>query len=469
MVQPFGDDPYLNGYYAPFGAEMEAPDLVIEGALPEGLAGTFYRNGPNPQFPPHPEDRYHVFDGDGMVFAVKLGGGKASVRNRWVRTPKFEAERAAGKRLFGVFGNPRFNDPSVNPMLYSTGNTHIWPHGDKIYALMEGCPPIAMDPDTLETLGSETFGGAAAGPFTAHPKTCPESGDMHAFGYGAKGPGSTAIRYNVVDKAGRPKHTTFLDQPYASMMHDFLLTDRFVVFPVMPVVIDFARAMSGGPMAAWEGQRATMFGIMPRGGSADELRWIESDPKFMFHSANAYEAGEDIVIDVAGSSRAPLMPGVDGSLPRHEDTRFTMKRWTVPRGNGPVREEALDDLDVQFPRIDDRRQGRAYRSIYVNGTARPTAGREDGFDTLARIDAAGGGRDQFDAGEGAYLGEPVFVPRGDAGDDDGWLLSMKWDSRRNESALLVMDAAHLADGPVATIHMPARVPGGFHCHWRGAP
>ena len=199
MVGPFGNDPALNGYYAPFHAELDAPDLVVEGSLPAGLAGTFYRNGPDPQFPPHADDRYHVFDGDGMVFAVRIAHGKASLKNRWVRTPKFLAERAAGKRLFGVFGNPRFNEAEANPMDYSTANTHIWPHGDKLYALMEGCPPMAMDPESLETLGSETFGGAAAGPFTAHPKTCPHTGDMHAFGYSAKGPASTAIRYNIID------------------------------------------------------------------------------------------------------------------------------------------------------------------------------------------------------------------------------------------------------------------------------
>lgn len=467
MVASFGTDPALNGYYKPFSGEIDAPDLVVHGTLPEGLAGTFYRNGPNPQFPPHPDDRYHVFDGDGMIFAITIGGGNASMKNRWVRTTKFLAERAAGRRLFGVFGNPRFNDPSVNPMEYSIANTHIWPHGDKIYGLMEGCPPVAMDPVTLETLGSETFAGAVTGPFTAHPKTCPETGDMHAFGYSAKGPGSTAIRYNIIDAAGRPKHTTFFDQPYASMMHDFMMTDHHVIFPVMPVVIDMARAMSGKPMAAWENGRPTMFGIMPKGGTAADLRWVETDSKFMFHSANSYEVGDDIVIDVAGSSRAPLMPDVDGKLPGHDETRFAMRRWIV--GKSGVTEATLDPLDVQFPRIDDRRQGKAYRAIYANGTARPTAGRLDGFDSLIRIDPETGARDMYDAGDGAYFGEPVFVPcPGGSGETDGWILALKWDSHRNESALLVMDAAHLADGPVATIEMPARVPGGFHCHWRSA-
>ncbi len=463
MVTSFGTDPALNGYYAPFHAEMDAPDLVIEGTLPAGLHGSFYRNGPDPQFPPHEQDRYHVFDGDGMVFAIHIAGGKASMKNRWVRTSKFNAERVAGKRLFGVFGNPRFNDPSVSPMDYSTANTHIWPHGGKLYGLMEGCPPVAMDPDTLETLGSETFGGAVTGPFTAHPKICPDTGDMHAFGYSAKGPGSTAVRYNIIDSQGRPKHTTFLDQPYASMMHDFMMTENYVIFPVMPVVIDMGRAMSGKPMAAWEGDRPTMFGIMPKGGTAENLRWVESDPLFMFHSANAFERDGDIVIDVAGSKRAPLMPDVNGAMPSHAETRFAMRRWVV--GKSAVTEETIDGMDVQFPRIDDRRQGREYRAIYANGTVRPTAGRVDGFDMLVRIDPETGARDGFDAGDGAYLGEPVFVADG-TGETEGWLLSLRWDSVRNESALLVMDAGHLGDGPVAVVRMPSRVPGGFHCHWR---
>ncbi len=465
MVAPFGPDPYMNGYYAPFLAELDAPDLVIEGTLPEGLAGTFYRNGPNPAFPIRDGDRYHVFDGDGMIYAIKLGGGRATMKNRWVQTEKLKAERAAGKRLFGVFGNPRFTDPSVNFTDYNIANTHIWPHAGRLFALMEGCPPVEVDPESLATLGSESFGGAVSGPFTAHPKTDPDTGDLHAFGYSAKGPGSTAVRYNIIDANGRAKHTTFIDQPYPSMMHDFLMTDRHVVFPVMPVVLDMARAMSGKPMAAWENGRATSFGIMPKGGTAADLRWVESDPRFMFHSSNSFEVGDDIVIDVAGAARAPLMPDADGNLPRHEDTRFTMKRWIVsPSG---VREEVIDVLDMQFPRIDDRRQGKAYGATWINCTTRPTAGRLDGFETLARIDMNGGARDSYDGGDGAYFGEPVFVPNG-AGETDGWLLALRWDSVKNESALLVMDAGHLADGPVATVRMPARVPGGFHCHWRGA-
>ena len=459
------DDPFMTGYYEPVDHELTVDDLAVTGTIPDGLSGSFYRNGPNPVYAPHPQDRYHVFDGDGMIYAVHLGGGRAAMRNRWVRTPKFTAEQAAGKRLFGVFGNPRFNDPAANYADYNTANTHIWPHGGKLYALMEGCPPVELDPDSLATLGSETFGGAAAGPFTAHPKTDPDSGELHAFGYSAKGPGSTAIRYNVIGRDGSALHTSFVEQPYSSMMHDFLLTEHAVVFPCLPVTLDLQRAMAGKPMAAWDSSRGAAFGVMPRGGGA--VRWVDSDPRFMFHSANSYEAGGDIVIDVAGSLRAPLMPDADGTLPHHSETRFTLKRWIVG-ASGSVSEAAIDDLDIQFPRIDDRVQGRRYRYAFVNGTARPSAGRIDGFDRLARIDVQAGTRVDWHGGDGAYIGEPVFVPRpGGSAEGDGWLLALRWDSLANVSDLLILDAAQLADGPVATVRMPERVPGGFHCHWRG--
>jgi carotenoid cleavage dioxygenase len=471
MSLPFPDNPYLKGYYRPFGAEMDAPDLVIEGKIPEGLEGTFYRNGPDPAHPPHPDDRYHVFDGDGMIYAIRLSGGRASMRNRYVRTRKYELERAAGKRLFGVFGNPRFNDPSVSPMEYNTANTHIWPHGDALYALMEGCPPTALDPDTLETRGYETFENTVTGPFTAHPKTDPADGAMHAFGYSAKGPGSTAIRYNIIDAQGRPRHTAWVDQPYASMMHDFALTQRHIVFPCLPVVISMERAMTGKPMAAWETDRPSVFGVMAKGSDGADIRWIETDPTFMFHIANSFDDGDDVVVDVAGSKRAPLMPAADGSLPDPQETRFTLKRWRIGRSHngmgGTFREEQIDDLDLQFPRIDDRMQGSRYARAFVNGTARPTAGRLDGFDSIATIHLESGHRDEFSFGDGAYCGEPVFVPSGSS-EGEGWLLNLVWDAHANESILAITDARHVSAGPVARIRMPARVPGGFHCHWRSA-
>ncbi len=467
MPAPFPDHPYLTGYAAPFGAELDAPDLVIKGRLPEDLVGTFYRNGPDPQFPPHPDDAYHPFDGDGMVYAFKIGGGRAALRNRWVRTPKFVAERAAGRRLYGVFGNPRFNDPQADPDGYDTANTHIWPHAGRLFALMEGRPPTELDPETLETLGYETFSGAAAGPFTAHPKLDPKTGELFAFGWSAEGFGSTALRYNIVSPDGRSASSQWLDQPYCSMMHDMALTEHFVVFPCLPLTISVERAMSGGPPTAWDDDKPAFFGVMPRYGDAGETRWIEADPRFAYHVANAYERGGELIIDVAGSKKAPLMPDTKGRPPAWDDARMTLTRWIVPLDGGAVRQESLDDMSQQFPRIDDRATGREHAYVYFNGASDPAGARLDGFDSINVFDLKRGQR-QSHTVKGSFFGEPVFVPRDGGAEGDGYLLAIEWRPESHVSALVVLDARAVEDGPVAELIAPARIPAGFHCHWRGA-
>ncbi|MGD1955800.1 MAG: carotenoid oxygenase family protein [Sphingomonadales bacterium] len=471
MAQAFPDDPYLSGFWAPFGAEIDAPDLVVEGELPDSLNGTFFRNGPDPAYAPKPGNKYHVFDGDGMIYALHLENGKASLKNRWVKTDKLKLEQEAGRRLFGVFGNPAFNDPTVNPMQYNTANTHIWPHAGKLYALMEGCPPIEIDPENLETVGSETYGGAVAGPFTAHPKNDYETGEMFAFGYAAKGPASTDIRYNVVDKDRNISKTEWLSQPYASMMHDFFLTENYVIFPCLPVTLDLMRAMQGGPMAAWDDTKFAAFGVRPRYGSGEDVKWIEVDPTFMFHCANAYEADGKLHVEVAGTKRAPLMPSADGSPPPVMDARQLLTRWTMGTDGetSDFKETVLGDLDMQFPRIDDRLTGRPYDYVYTNVASPGESGRTDGFDNYARYDIRDGSIDVYVPEEKTVFGEGVFVPRSpDAPGNDGHVLVFGWNKERNVSDFYVFSADDIGGGPVAKVNIPFRVPGGFHCSWMDA-
>ena len=468
MVQPFPDHPYLTGYYRPFRAELDAEDLVIEGALPDGLSGVFYRNGPDPRYAPKEGDKYHPFDGDGMVYAIRLENGSASLRNRWVRTRKFSLERAAGRRLFGVCANPRFNDPSVSFMDYNTANTHIWPHGGRLFALMEGCLPEELDPDTLATLGPQSFDGAIQGPFTAHPKTDPDSGALYSFGYQAKGPFTPDVRYNIQDAAGRVIHSAHFQQPYASMMHDFMVTGSRVAFPCLPLSMDMQRAMQGKPPTAWEPEKPACFGVMAKEGDGSGLRWVETDPTFTYHFANAYDDGDAVMADAVMSRAAPLMPNADGSPPDPAAWTMRLGRWTIPtNSSGSFREEILDDMELQFPRIDDRRMGKTYRYVFANGSSKPMAGRSEGFDTILRFDLKRGKRDAYHAGEHAHCGEPIFAPRpGSSTEGDGWLLCLVWYPQANRSALLVFDAMNLSVGPQASVQAPARSPGGFHCHWR---
>ena len=181
MSQPFPLNPFFSGNYAPISFEADAFDLPLRGDLPKELAGTLYRNGPNPQFAPR-DANHHWFIGDGMIHAFHIADGRVSYRNRWVRTPKWELENKAHRALFGSWGNPATTDPSVQGKDGGVANTNIVWHGGKLFALEEGHRPFSLDPTTLAAQGYWDFQGAFSGArFTAHPKIDPETGELIFF------------------------------------------------------------------------------------------------------------------------------------------------------------------------------------------------------------------------------------------------------------------------------------------------
>lgn len=271
MPKPFPQDSMLQENFAPVMAECDAPDLVVvEGEIPKDLAGTLYRNGPNPMFPPL-ANKHHWFLGEGMIHALHVEDGRVSYRNRWVRTEQYEAQRKAGRRLVDTaFGGG--NLPEAEGIKRNVANTNIVFHGGKLLALDEGNQPVALDADTLDTKGSWTFGGKYQGPMTAHPKIDPKTGEMMFFGYMAAGPGSPDISYTVVNAVGEVTRTDMFKAPYASMVHDFITTDEHVIFPIFPATIDVDRIMKGGPTIAWDPDAGSRIGIMARNASVETIR-----------------------------------------------------------------------------------------------------------------------------------------------------------------------------------------------------
>lgn len=475
MSKPFPDNPLLRGNFAPVMAECEAPDLVVvEGELPAGLNGTLYRNGPNPMFPPL-GSRHHWFLGEGMVHAIHVEDGRASYRNRWVRTEQYVAQRKAGRRLLGTgFGEGAA--PGGEGIRNNVANTNIVWHGGKLLALDEGNSPVAMDGDTLETRGTWTFDGKYQGPMTAHPKIDPRTGEMLFFGYMAAGPGSPDISYQVVDASGRLARSEMFKAPYASMVHDFITTDEHVIFPIFPATIDVERIMKGGPVIAWDPSAGTRIGIMARDASVDTIRWFEGDPCYVYHPMNAYtqrEGGKTRVIaDVMKYIRVPLFPDADGSKAdlTLADAPSMLVRWTfdLDGNSNSYREEPLTDMGGEFPRLDERFAGLSYRHGFYAGNRRPPAPGKP-FDTLVHIDLATGRRREWEPGAGKYVMEPVFVPRSVAAPEgDGWLVTLVYDEARNLSDFVVLDTGDIAKGPLARVELPARVPFGFHGNWRNA-
>jgi carotenoid cleavage dioxygenase-like enzyme len=451
--------PYLSGNFAPVRSEDDF-DLEVTGEFPSDLKGAFYRNGPNPQF--EPRGHYHWFAGDGMIHAFFVDGGKVAYRNRYIRTPKWELEHAAGKALFGGF-DPRAADPSVMGKDSGTANTNIVWHADRLLALVEANKPFELDPESLESRGYvESYKGRV----TAHPKIDPETGEMTWFGYSVgPAPFSKTMSYGVTDAKGLVKRRDNFEAPFSSMVHDFLVTRRHALFPILPLTGNLERAMRGGPAYAWEPDKGAHVGVMARNAGVETMRWFTTEACYVFHPMNAWEEGDTIFADVMEYPAAPLFPNADGSTPKPASARLV--RWTfdLAGASDTIKREALDDLPGEFPRFDERRAGLNYRHGWFAGRA---DGREVGpFDAIAHVDLKTGSRATYRFAAGDAPGEPVFVPRSaDAPEGDGWVVAVVYRGAEDRSDFVVFDTGAIEAGPIGIAKLPRRVPFGFHGNWR---
>ena len=421
---------------APIPFEADAPILKISGELPRELNGTLYRNGPNPQFE---APGAHWFVGDGMLHAFHLENGRASYRNRWVRTPKWLAEHDAGRALFGGFGRKLAEAPS-NLTDGGVANTNILFHAGRLLALEEAHLPTEIEPGTLETRGYCNYGGGIAGPFTAHPKIDPVTGEMVFFGYNASGPFTPTLSFGSISTDGAVTRFDRFEAPYASMVHDFIVTENHLLFPVLPITGDLGRAMSGKPAYAWEPDKGAYVGVMKRNGAARDITWFRGEACYVFHVMNAWEEDGRIVADVMQFEEAPLFPHPDGSPTNPEKSRARLCRWTFDLAGNTDRftQTYLDDMTGEFPRVDDRRAGlKTGHGWYACANPELAA---DGLalSGIAHVDGAGNRRGRYLLPLGDTISEPVFVARDDkAAEGDGWLLAVVWRARNNVSDLAV--------------------------------
>ncbi len=430
-------DFHLRGNYAPIADEAELTDLAVEGAIPAELDGLYVRNGPNPKSGTSP----HWFLGDGMLHGLRLRQGKALwYRNRFIRTRQLEGARYMSEDLK--------IDHTVGP-----ANTHIVPHHGELFALVESSFPTRISTG-LDTEGVHDFAGKLKHAFTAHPKICPQTGEMHAFGYSVFPPFCV---YHRVARDGSLAQTMEIPVAAPTMMHDFALTASHVIFMDLPVVFDPVQAAAGTMPFRWSDEHSARLGVLPRNGTAADIRWFEVAPCYVFHVANAFEDENGrIVMDVARYDE--LWRAGSGTF-----NAANLYRWRLDLTAGSVSEQPLDDMIVEFPRVDDRRTGVSHRHIYTAGTTRQDLGE---FRQLIKYDLTNGNRFAQDFGADAILSEFTFVPaQGSTEDDAGWLMGFVYSGKTGTSDFLILDAQTLERPPVARIPLPRRVPQGFHGNW----
>jgi carotenoid cleavage dioxygenase len=431
---------FLAGNYAPVFDEITDTDLRVTGTIPKALSGTYVRNGSNPK-----DGRAgHWFFGDGMVHGVRLEGGRATwYRNRYVRTPKWE------KGLDAMDAECIF-DPTA-----SAANTHVLAHAGRIWALEEGHLPWELSPE-LETLGPDDFGGRLTTAFTAHPKLCPETGELHFFGYSPVAP---HVTYHVLDANGDLAHTAPISTPKGTMMHDFMITRDHAIFMDLPVVFDMDAMAKGQPPIGWDDDYGARIGIVPRFGTDADIRWFDVDPCYVFHPLNAYVDGDKVVCDV-GRHESMWRGSMDKFEPCY------MYRWTFDMSTGAVTETQIDDWAHAFPRVDDRVVGLKHRYGWVSGSRPEATGGMNAPGIVARYDMTDGSKTIHDFGAHAHPGEFVFVQEtSSSGEDEGWAMGFVYDDASDTTDLVILDASDLAKPPVARVHLPRRVPFGFHGSW----
>lgn len=453
-------NPYLETIFAPVRNEATAERLeTIAGELPLDLDGVYVRNGPNARF--DPLGRYHWFDGDGMLHALRFSEGRASYRNRWIRTDGFQRERAADRALWRGILEPLSGNPPDAPEK-DTANTDVVFHRGRLLALWYRCGvPYAVNVRTLETRGPDDLGGTLPYPMSAHAKVDAKTGELCWFHYGLAAP---YMHYGVVGPDGALRHLQPVELPGARLPHDMAITEHYSILMDLPLYPDPEALRRGRHKIVFNRELPARFAVLPRHGGSP--RWFEADPCYIYHVINAWEDGECIVLDTcrvkqpepASDRRSPLAQMLSYlRLDAH------VQRYRFDLRSGSTREEALDDDNVEFPAIDGRRTGRMTRYGYAMHIANEATLR---FDGVVRYDLESGTRTAHEFGPGRWGSEVAFAPRiGGSDEADGYLISIVRDEREDTSEAVILDAAQIEAGPLARLRIPAPVPLGFHATW----
>jgi len=430
-----------SGALAPLSREVDVESLTISGEIPTDLNGVLLRNGPNPlcgRFEGH--DLLSWWPEAAMFHGLYFKQGTVErYRNRWARTRQWANYNAIDELDSFLDTNPSIN---------------IVNHAGELLALAEGGKPLAINTD-LESLGPSYQKGINEG-VSAHPKKDAQTGDLVTFRADWNQPWLT---YGVTGPSGDELYSCQIDIQSPMMMHDMAITSTHSVLFDLGVAYDFSMMEQGFNIPIrWHDDRQCRIGVIPRFGGP--ILWFEVESCFIQHIANAYNETEStIVIDAV---RYPWYLRASRSGGKFEANPLgVLWRYTINLENGTVSEGARNELGIEFPRINESLVGQKYQYLYA--AEQPTNEEIRG---VVRFDVKTGLTNRFGVPEGDQSGEPVFVERKNStAEDDGWILVYVYRKQTDRSDLVILDASDISREPQAIIHLPHRVPAGFHASW----
>ena len=464
---PFGEDhgPFVTGNFAPTTNERELDDLPIEGKVPTDLNGVYLRNGPNPRF--EPKGKLHYFDGDGMVHGVQFINGKVIYRNKWVRTEGWQQnDQSQQENFWGVMNTVKGNEQK--PM-NDVSNTDVIGHGGKAVTgwYLAGVPYI-IDPITLDTVkAAKEYVEAPGYGMSAHFKVDEVTGDLLYFDYFTEKP---HMSYGVVNKDGKLVHHVPIELPDDSLMHDMGVTENYSILHDVPVYHDPEALRAGRHKIRFDSKLPIRFGVIPRFGASDTIRWFEFSSCFLYHVVNCWEEGDEVVMIACR-----FMPTLrdDGSIDEEAtakmiahlemDARLWCYRMNVKTGESS--EKCLNaEHNVEFPSYNSKLTGRFTEWSYLVDHD-PKMLRWTGIRKMNNITGESVG-EWSDGADYCWYSEPWFAPKDDPqSEDDGYVVALCWNDNIKVQQIQVFDALDISAGPVARIELPDRAPPGFHACW----
>jgi len=473
----FPEHPDYTGLNAPVRMELDIRNLPVEGVIPPEIEGAFFRAVPDPAHRPLRDDET-LLSGDGMVSRFLFEGGHVDYAIKYVRTARYLAEQKARRALFGRYRNPFTDDPSVEGVDRTVANTTpIW-HAGRLLMAKEDGRAYEVDPITLDTIGPWDFGGQMRSQtMTAHARIDADTGEMFFYGYEAAGLASEDIAYCIADRDGRLVSEQWFRAPYAAMMHDFAISERYAIFPIFPTTTDLDRLKEGGHHWVHNQELESWIGIMPRYGKVDELRWFKGPPGIhSFHMMNAFDDGAGRVsldLHLTDTIAFPFVRAASGIERQPWEMGGGFRRWTFDL-NRPEDSFEVRDLGPpgDMPRVRDADQGRPYRSAWYlsmnpqGGPPLPGGPAGAAFNALVRIEPGNGRLEVMGVPPGHAINEPVHVPAADP-DHEGWLLAVVDRQADGDfrSDIWVIDAGNVAEGAVAKVHLPVRLRPQVHGWW----
>lgn len=435
--------------------------LRIEGELPRGLRGTLVRAGPGLM------ERFgrrllHSFEADGALIGLRIGGdGSVDGAVRVVESAGYRAEEAAGKPLYGSAAPwwRRFTN-GLRQRIKETGNTSVLSWQGRAFALMEGGRPMEIDPNTLRSLGASDLGGVVGQAFSAHPHRLDARGVTYNFGQ-TYGPKPTIELYALPDK-GQPRRLGEVAVPFNTMIHDFAVTDHYLVFVLSSLRLKLGRALLAPKdmvsLMDWYPEGAAVM-LVPIDDVSAPVR-IPIAPRFVFHLVNAFERGDEVVVDVIQYPDLSVMTALSRNDPDTASPPRLQRLVVAPKARRLRSDELLWEKGCEFPVMPARSVGREYADVWM------VTGEEDQATGVVRYNVSSQDAQVWTPGEGIVPAEGVFVAKPEAErDEQGWIISLVCDGWAEASYWAVLDSERIADGPVAKIWMDQPLPQTFHGAW----